>query len=159
METRLREAAFNIIHCEAADRVRESNDAASTQLSDLTDIHPDDVIRVAERYKVQQWVYANVIPRRTLADRQKRNRPLKPIEADRFWRLAAVLARAENAFGDADKAHSWLHRTMRQFGGQTPLEAAATEPGFFRRPRTTEQDGTWNGRVRCYRLTRENMRT
>ncbi len=54
---------------------------------------------------------------------------LKPIESDRFYRLARALALAEEAIGDAAKARAWLKRPNRALGGETPFDFLDTEAG------------------------------
>lgn len=50
------------------------------------------------------------------------------IRADRLKRLADIKALAENVFGDAEKAQSWLtHRNLAL--GDTPLSMLTTETG------------------------------
>lgn len=74
------------------------------------------------------------ISRRTLsrriqqasADQTKR---LTPAESDRLYRLARIVARATEVFGDERSAQRWLNEPKRTLQGQTPLEVIKTEPG------------------------------
>jgi putative toxin-antitoxin system antitoxin component (TIGR02293 family) len=54
---------------------------------------------------------------------------LKPMESDRFYRLDRVVALAEEAIGDAEKAREWLKRPNRTLTGETPFEHLDTEAG------------------------------
>lgn len=71
----------------------------------------------------------HVMPRRTFKRRQDAAQPLDPVESDRLIRLARLVASAEETFGDADKAHTWLTRPTRALDGQTPLSLADTDQG------------------------------
>lgn len=74
------------------------------------------------------------VSRRTLSrriqqaatDTQKR---LTAAESDRLYRLARIIAHAEEVFGDQSEAQHWLKEPKRALGGETPLEAIKTEPG------------------------------
>lgn len=69
MEVRLRDKTYSIIHGGAATHTHSPD-------ADTAPVYAVDVMRVARQYDVQKWIYTNVIPRRTLADREKRNRSL-----------------------------------------------------------------------------------
>jgi len=53
-------------------------------------------------------------------------RPLYPAQSDRLARLVAA---ADETFGDAQKAISWLGRENRALDGQTPLSLVDTDFG------------------------------
>jgi putative toxin-antitoxin system antitoxin component (TIGR02293 family) len=55
---------------------------------------------------------------------------LKPIESDRFYRLDRILALAEDAIGDSDKARGWLKHPNIALGGETPFDFLDTEAGM-----------------------------
>lgn len=82
----------------------------------------------------QQIAQTVGISRRTLyrrlqqatIDTQKR---LTPSESDRLYRLARVVARATEVFGDEIEAQHWLSEPQRALQGQTPLEIIQTDPG------------------------------
>ena len=44
-------------------------------------------------------------------------------------RVARGLALAERTFGNRDKAHRWLHRSLASLGGQTPMDLIRTRAG------------------------------
>lgn len=54
---------------------------------------------------------------------------LKPAESDRLARLARLVVRAEEAFGDPDKAHRWLMKPSRALGGAVPFELLDSDAG------------------------------
>lgn len=54
---------------------------------------------------------------------------LKPAESDRLARLARLVVRAEEAFGNADKAHRWLMKPSRALGGAVPFELLDSDAG------------------------------
>lgn len=82
----------------------------------------------------QQMAQTVGVSRRTLSrriqqattDTQKR---LTPAESDRLYRLARIIAHAEEVFGDENEARHWLKEPKSALQGQTPLEAIKTEPG------------------------------
>lgn len=54
---------------------------------------------------------------------------LTPAQGDRLYRLARLVALAEEVFEDRDRAHSWLRQPQRGLGGRVPLELMHTEAG------------------------------
>jgi putative toxin-antitoxin system antitoxin component (TIGR02293 family) len=69
-----------------------------------------------------------VLPRKTLSHREKIGR-LTADQSDRFFRVARILAIAEESFGKPGKAHTWLRRPTSALNGETPLELLDTEEG------------------------------
>lgn len=72
--------------------------------------------------------------RRTLSRRiQQANldatKRLSAVESDRLYRLARIVAKAADVFGDETTALSWLKEPLSALRGQTPLEVVKTEPG------------------------------
>lgn len=57
------------------------------------------------------------------------NKQLTPTESDRLYRLARIVARATEVFGDEHEAQRWLNEPKNALQGQTPLEVIMTEPG------------------------------
>lgn len=49
---------------------------------------------------------------------------------DRAERVARIQARAEDVFGEPEKATLWLNRPNRSLSHQTPLEAIQTDTGL-----------------------------
>ena len=70
-----------------------------------------------------------VIPERTRRHRAERNQPLTVEESDRAVRLLRVQTLAEETFGDREKAHRWLRRSLAALRGEPPLTVAQTEAG------------------------------
>lgn len=68
---------------------------------------------------------------RTWARRKAENR-LSPVESDRLYRLARIIARTEEVFGSRDKARLWLKEPNRALRLQTPLSLLDTDEGTRR---------------------------
>jgi putative toxin-antitoxin system antitoxin component (TIGR02293 family) len=68
------------------------------------------------------------IARRTM-ERRKLTGRLSPAESERIYRLAKILALAESALGDKQKARRWLNSPNRALGNVTPLSMLETEAG------------------------------
>lgn len=69
------------------------------------------------------------IPKSTLARRQHSGR-FTPQESERVYRLVHLFGLAADLFeGDRTAAKDWMERPQRAFGGETPIERAATELG------------------------------
>jgi len=68
------------------------------------------------------------IPARTLA-RRKREGRLTGEESDRIYRLAHLMAKALEVFGDRDKVLRWLRKPNRALGGVVPLSRLDTDVG------------------------------
>lgn len=68
------------------------------------------------------------IPMRTIA-RRKEDKQLTPVESDRLYRLARVVAYAGEVLGGDDKVRTWLKNPNRGLGGEIPLELLATDIG------------------------------
>jgi putative toxin-antitoxin system antitoxin component (TIGR02293 family) len=84
---------------------------------------PLDIIDRLVAYGWQQSeVFAAVIPRRTYALRKsKGQKRLTAEESDRAIRAARVVAQAEYAFGDRQKALAWLRKPKWFLGERTPM--------------------------------------
>lgn len=68
---------------------------------------------------------------RTWARRMAKNQ-LSPVESDRLYRLARIIARTEEVFGSQEKASLWLKEPNRALGLQTPLSLLDTDEGARR---------------------------
>lgn len=68
------------------------------------------------------------VTRRTLA-RRKTERVLQPDESDRVFRVARILAQAEEVLGTEEKAAEWLRRNNRSLRNRSPLSLLDTEIG------------------------------
>jgi putative toxin-antitoxin system antitoxin component (TIGR02293 family) len=74
-------------------------------------------------------VYEIVVPRRTLADRKQKEKPLSPDQSDRLARVLRIYARAQEAIGDMTRASRWLHRDNRALGGKRPIDLLGSDAG------------------------------
>ncbi len=71
---------------------------------------------------LQGEVFQLVGSARTLQRRRAASKArLSPAESDRLARVARVVVRAEEAFGDPEKGRRWLSRPNRALGGERPL--------------------------------------
>jgi putative toxin-antitoxin system antitoxin component (TIGR02293 family) len=61
--------------------------------------------------------------------RRRRSGRLAQFESDRLYRLARIVALAEESLGDHARAVRWLKRSNRALGGSSPLAAIDTELG------------------------------
>src|SRR5215472_17144267 len=68
------------------------------------------------------------IPNRTL-DRRLKEGILSPGESDRLARVARILKRAQEVFGNAEKARGWMNTQLAAFDAETPLQRADTSLG------------------------------
>lgn len=74
-------------------------------------------------------IYRAVGSARTLQRKRREAVALSADESDRLARLARLIVRAEQAFGDDDKAHGWLTRPNRALGGSRPLALLDSDAG------------------------------
>jgi putative toxin-antitoxin system antitoxin component (TIGR02293 family) len=61
--------------------------------------------------------------------RRRRSGRLARYESDRLYRLARIVALANEFLGDHQRAMRWLKRPNRALGGVAPVAAIDTEPG------------------------------
>ena len=61
--------------------------------------------------------------------RRRRSGRLARYESDRLYRLARIIALANEFIGDHERAIRWLKRPNRALGGIPPIEALDTELG------------------------------
>jgi putative toxin-antitoxin system antitoxin component (TIGR02293 family) len=73
--------------------------------------------------------YALVGSRRTLMRKKKECTKLSPAESDRLARVVRIIARAEEALGDREKARRWLRKANRALGGKRPLDLLDSDAG------------------------------
>src|SRR5689334_14185510 len=73
--------------------------------------------------------YQLIVPRRTLAHRIAKHQPLSKEESDKAVRVARITARAEQVFGESERAWRWLRKPKERFTGKSPMEMLATEAG------------------------------
>lgn len=61
--------------------------------------------------------------------RRRRSGRLARYESDRLYRLARILAVAEQSLGNSELVTRWLKRPNRALGGTAPIAAIGTEHG------------------------------
>jgi putative toxin-antitoxin system antitoxin component (TIGR02293 family) len=61
--------------------------------------------------------------------RRRRGGRLARFESDRLYRLARIVALAQQSLGDRASAARWLKRSNRALGGSAPVSAIDTELG------------------------------
>jgi putative toxin-antitoxin system antitoxin component (TIGR02293 family) len=61
--------------------------------------------------------------------RRRRSGRLARFESDRLYRLARIVALAQQSLGDRGRAVRWLKRSNQALGGSSPLAAVDTELG------------------------------
>lgn len=61
--------------------------------------------------------------------RRRRSGRLARFESDRLYRLARIIALAQQSLGDRRSAARWLKRSNRALGGVSPISAIDTELG------------------------------
>jgi len=61
--------------------------------------------------------------------RRRRTGRLARFESDRLYRLARIIALAQQSFGNRQSAARWLKRSNRALGGAVPISALNTESG------------------------------
>lgn len=87
-----------------------------------------DSVRSRLRLSVPEAASLLHMPTRTLA-RRRQARRLDPDESDRLYRLARVAAHAVTAFGDEEKAATWLRRPNRALNDEAPVQFLDTDVG------------------------------
>lgn len=73
--------------------------------------------------------YALVGSRRTLLRKKAARTNLSATESDRLARVVRIIARAEEALGERDKAHRWLRSPNRALEGRRPLDLLESDVG------------------------------
>lgn len=73
-------------------------------------------------------VYDVVLPRKTLTNRRAVG-TLTADQSDKLVRVARVISKAEETFGNPEKAHRWLRRPTPPLNGEEPLKLLDTEAG------------------------------
>jgi putative toxin-antitoxin system antitoxin component (TIGR02293 family) len=69
------------------------------------------------------------IPKSTLMRMLEQQRRMASADSDRAYRLASILALAEEYIGDRKSARHWLRQPNQALGNQTPLHALQTAIG------------------------------
>lgn len=76
-----------------------------------------------------QEAFGLIGSRRTLMRKMSEGKALSPSESDRLARAVRVIARAEEAIGDRDKARRWLRKPNRALNGERPLALLSSDAG------------------------------
>jgi putative toxin-antitoxin system antitoxin component (TIGR02293 family) len=107
-------------------RIRSGEDLASIVEKRL----PATVVKALVRGGLlDAEVYQLIVPRRTLAHRIAKHQPLSQEESDKAVRVARITAKAEQVFGEPERAWRWLREPKRRFDGKAPMEMIATDAG------------------------------
>ena len=69
-----------------------------------------------------------VLPRKTLSNRRAAGH-LTADQSDKLVRVARLIAKAEEVFGNPEKAYRWLRRPTAPLNGEAPLKRLDTEAG------------------------------
>lgn len=76
----------------------------------------------------QEDVHRFVISRRTL-QRRREGKRLNAVESDKLTRVVRVIARAEAALADPEKAERWVRAPNRALQGRRPLDLLGSDAG------------------------------
>lgn len=102
---------------------------------DLAQVIADGLACAALEFVMQRHdldpaeVYALIGTRRTLTRKCQSGAKLSAAESDRLARVMRIVARAEEALGEPEKARRWLRKENRALGGARPLDLLTTDPG------------------------------
>jgi putative toxin-antitoxin system antitoxin component (TIGR02293 family) len=118
----------------AATELEETPDLEMSDLQWVQAVEeglPTEAVESAVDKGVVSWsdVRGLVLPRRTFSRRKERSGRLKPEESDRLLRLLRTIARAEETFGNEEKARRWIRKPNRALEGEAPLEMLQTASG------------------------------
>ena len=69
-----------------------------------------------------------ILPKKTLSHRRQAG-TLTPGQSDKLARVARVVAKAEETFGNKEKARRWLRRPTAPLNNEEPLKLLDTEAG------------------------------
>ena len=85
---------------------------------------------VMKRYELSRAVACRIVglSERSFLRRRKQ-RKLSPIESDRLYRLAEIVAHANRVFEDTAETASWLRAHIPELGEARPLDLLSTEAG------------------------------
>ena len=112
-------------------RIRRRGESSAVTIETVREGLSTDVFKtVAANLEMSDRQLAGVlkIPDRTL-DRRLKHGVLSPEESDRLARVAKILQRAREVFGNAEKARGWMNTRLAAFEGETPLQRADTSLG------------------------------
>jgi putative toxin-antitoxin system antitoxin component (TIGR02293 family) len=89
-----------------------------------------DTLRDHLQLSEQEWARSLGVSTKTL-QRQSRDgqKRLTLAQGDRLYRLARIVALAEEVFEDAPRTRDWLREPQRGLGNRAPLDLLQTEAG------------------------------
>ena len=112
-------------------RIRRREEPSAVTIETVPEGLSTDIFKtVAANLEMTDRQLAGVlkIPDRTL-DRRLKHGVLSPEESDRLARVAKILQRAHEVFGNAEKARGWMNTRLAAFEGETPLQRTDTSLG------------------------------
>lgn len=106
-------------------------DLANAVREGLSSESLDYVLNAVRDWAGSQAAVLEIVGSRRTLERKTGGRKalLKSSESDRLARLARMIVRAEQAIGNADKAHRWLVKPNRSLGGNVPLMLLDSDSG------------------------------
>lgn len=91
---------------------------------------------IKEKFNLPDEVIARItgVSPRTVARRRKalnvhEIERLSPVESDRIYRFARIIALAENVFEGKEEALEWLNNSQQGLGGANPFDMLQTDAG------------------------------
>ena len=109
-------------------RIRRREESGAVTIKTVRQGLPTEVFKtLAANLEMsdRQLAGALKIPNRTL-DRRLKEGVFSPEESDRLARVAKILKRAHEVFGNPEKARGWMNTQLASFDGETPLQRADT---------------------------------
>ena len=109
-------------------RIRRREESGAVTIKTVRQGLPTEVFKtLAANLEMsdRQLAGALKIPNRTL-DRRLKEGVFSPEESDRLARVAKILKRAHEVFGNPEKARGWMNTQLAAFDGETPLQRADT---------------------------------
>jgi putative toxin-antitoxin system antitoxin component (TIGR02293 family) len=112
-------------------KIASELDLANAVREGLPSASLDHMLAAVRAWAGSQAAVLDIVGSRRTLERKTGGRKglLKPAESDRLARLARMIVRAEQAIGNADKAHRWLMKPNRVLGGQVPLTLLDSDAG------------------------------
>lgn len=120
----------------SASAIREDDDLRITNGTDADDqirkgYSIEVAVRLQEVLDLSDETMAEILGRSRRTYRRYRNaeKRLGLSESERLFRYLRLLSRAEEVFGDCEKAAWWLNEPNAALDGRVPVEVALTAPG------------------------------
>lgn len=109
-----------------------ATDVPKTRMEVVKKIRGGLSVSVMDRFKaagLDDFHREMIIPKRTLQHRVSKGQDLSREESERAYRVACILAQADETFGNHKKGLSWLNKPLRQLDNQKPLDVLDTDVG------------------------------